>query len=110
MWGIAAASLATAAASSACCWVPLVAVALGFGAGGAAQVFERYRGELIAASVMLLAVGWYLAEKYANECAPDGTCLPESPRRRTLRRAFFAMCALAVGLFALLPEWLRMLR
>jgi len=49
-------SILVAALSSACCWLPLLAVGLGFSAFGFGTVFEQYR------LVLLLALaGGFLA-------------------------------------------------
>lgn len=104
-WGAALASLFAAAASSACCWLPLAALSLGVGIGGMGAVFERYRWPLLAASVGLLAIGWWLNERAAaTACAPDGTCPPSGSRRRTFHRVVLVICAAGIALFAALPE------
>lgn len=104
-WGAALASVFAAAASSACCWLPLAALSLGVGIGGMGAVFERYRWPLLGASVVLLAIGWWLNERAAAAaCAPDGTCPPAGSRRRTFNRVILVVCAVGVALFAALPE------
>ncbi|MEO6463825.1 MAG: hypothetical protein ABIP29_12200 [Candidatus Eisenbacteria bacterium] len=103
--GAALASVFAAAASSACCWLPLAALTLGVGIGGIGAAFERYRWPLLALSVVLLAVGWWLNERAtAAACAPDGTCPPSGSRLRTFNRVVLVICAVGVALFAALPE------
>lgn len=104
-WPAALASVAAAAASSACCWLPLAAVVFGIGAGGAGAVFERFRWPLLAVSVALLGIGWWLNERAARAaCAPDGTCPPAGARLRAFNRVVLVICAVGVALFAALPE------
>jgi hypothetical protein len=97
--------VAAAAASSACCWLPLAALGLGVGIGGAGAVFERYRWLFIGAAVLFLGLGWFLNERAAAvECAPDGTCPPSRSRLRGFNRVILAIGAVGVALFAFLPE------
>ena len=97
--------MAAAAASSACCWLPLLAVGLGVGAGGAGAVLERYRWPLIALSLGLLALGFFLNERAARTaCLPDGRCPPPQARRRLVQRVILGIAALGVVGFAFLPE------
>jgi hypothetical protein len=99
------ASVAAAAASSACCWLPVLAVGLGVGVGGAGAVFERYRWPLVVLSLALLALGFILNERAARVgCLPDGSCPPPQARRRLLHRVILGVAALGVVGFAFLPE------
>lgn len=91
--GAAFASVVAAAASSACCWLPLAAMSLGLGIGGMGGMFERHRWALLGASGLLLALGWLLNERVTANCSPDGTCPPSPARRRTFNRIMLAACA-----------------
>jgi hypothetical protein len=105
--GPALASLLAAAASSACCWLPLAAMSLGVGVGGLGAAFERYRFPLLGIAAALLVAGWVLSERAAaRACAPDGTCPPSPARTRRLNRVVLALAAAGVIGFALLPEML----
>lgn len=97
-------SVAIAAASSACCWLPLVAVGLGLGAGGAAMMLDRYRWIFLVLASVLLAVGFYLNYRRDDPCDPDGSCPPERQRFRVANRAVLWSSAGLVAIFALLPE------
>ena len=104
-WPAALASVAAAAASSACCWLPLSAVVFGIGVGGAGAGFERFRWPLLAISIGLLGIGWWLNERAARAaCAPDGSCPPAGRRLRAFNRVVLVFGAVGVTLFATLPE------
>jgi len=69
-------------AASACCWLPLVALATGASYGGAAAVFERYRPLLGAVALAALAAGFfalYVAPRLRRrEAASEGGACDES--------------------------------
>ena len=97
-------SVAVAAASSACCWLPLLTVGLGFGAGGAAVALDRFRWTFLGAAALLLGVGFYLNYRREAHCAPDGSCLPQRPLLRTINRVVLWCSAILVAVFASFPE------
>lgn len=68
-------SLLVAALSSACCWVPLLAVGLGFSAVGVGTVFERYRALLLALATGFL-VGAIVLQRRSRRACDGDTCPP----------------------------------
>lgn len=66
-------SILVAALSSACCWLPLVAVGLGSSAAGFGAAFEQFRGPMLALAAGLL-VGAVLLERRRQRaaCERDG--------------------------------------
>lgn len=92
-------SVLLAALSSACCWLPLLAVALGFSAVRVGSIFEAYRWPLVALAVGLVVVGAVFQRRRA--CAQDG-CPP--PRRSGLLTPLLG--GVFVVLFAVIPEGL----
>lgn len=54
-------ALVTAVAASACCWLPLALIALGFSAAGVGALFERYQPILLAATFAFLTLAWGLS-------------------------------------------------
>jgi mercuric ion transport protein len=99
-----AGAVLSAALASACCWLPLVAVALGFSAGGAGARFERYRLPLLLAAFAFLALGTYLNER-RPACAPDGTCPEPRPGLKRFNRVVLALCAVLTLLLAAFPDY-----
>lgn len=51
----------TAVMGSACCWLPLVLIALGFSAAGVGNFLDHYRPYFLMTAFALLGVAWYLA-------------------------------------------------
>jgi copper chaperone CopZ len=98
-------AVAAAAAASLCCIGPLVFVALGLGAFGAAAVFETLRPYLLSAAALLLAFGFYRAyfRRSGAACAPGEACATK-PSGRATRGALWvaAFCVIA---FALSPYY-----
>ena len=94
-------SVLLAALSSACCWLPLLAVALGFSAVGVGSIFEAYRWPLVALAVALIVVGAVFQRRQRRACAQDG-CPP--PRRNRFLTPLLG--GVFVVLFAVIPEGL----
>ena len=97
-------SVVVAAASSACCWLPLLTVGLGLGAGGAAVTLDRYRWLFLGVAALLLGVGFYLNHRREAPCAADGSCAPQRPLLRTFNRVVLWSSAVLVAVFAGFPE------
>ena len=91
---------------SACCWIPLLAIALGLSAGGAAVALERFRWPFLGAALAFLALGLYLNERQAGACGPDGTCPEPHPGLRRFNRVVLTIAAAFVLLLAALPSYL----
>lgn len=99
-----ASSLLAAALSSACCWLPLLLVAVGVSAGGFSLAFAPFRPWLIAFAVASLAFGVWFSERRFRAADACG-CTPASRRRRTLNRVMLAISAMGVVAFALFPRY-----
>ena len=95
--------LVAAILSSACCWLPLVFVALGVSAGGVALAFEPLRPLLIGIAVVLLGFGVWWTERNARRALACGC--PLSRRRLALNRGMLALSALGMLAFAFLPQY-----
>lgn len=99
-------SVISAIASSACCWLPLVLLATGFSAAGAATMFERFRPVFLAAAVVLLAVGFFFNYRPRHEpCGPEGSCPMPNRRVQRLSRTLLWVSAVLVAAFALFPNY-----
>lgn len=91
-------------AASLCCILPVVFVALGVGAFGAAAAFETARPYLLSAAAVLLAFGFYRAYFQREEvCAPGEQCAT-NPINRASRVGLW-LTSIAVAAFALAPYY-----
>lgn len=98
-------SILVAALSSACCWLPLLAVGLGFSAVGIGTVFERYRVLLLGLAAGFLVGAVVLQRRSRRACEGD-TCPP--PRGSGLVLPIVG--GLGILAFAVVPEvsaWFR---
>ena len=77
--GLVGASILVAALSSACCWLPLLAVGLGFSALGVGSIFEAYRWPLIAVAGLSIVGAVVLQRRSQLACERDG-CRPARGR------------------------------
>ena len=89
--------------ASLCCIGPLLFVALGIGAFGAASVFESARPYLLGAAVLALAFGFYRTYFRRESCAPGEVCATK-PINRASRAALWVV-SVAVLVFALAPYY-----
>ena len=90
--------------SSVCCIGPLLAVALGGGAFGAAAALQSARPYLLVVASAFLAFGFYRAYfRRRPECAPGEACATKPVTR--MNRAALWMSSVAVLAFALWPYY-----
>ena len=94
-------SIVAAVLSSACCWLPLAAIALGFSVAGVAGFFERWRIPLVLVAGLLLAVGFWFA--YGP---PARTAACRFPRVLRFRRGMLWVSTLLVLVATSFPQWL----
>jgi mercuric ion transport protein len=100
----AGAGVTAAFASALCCAGPLIAVALGVSGAGVAVAFEPLRPYLLAATAVLLSLGFYLLRREERRaCEPGEPCADPAARRR-MKRALWTATALAI-VFATYPVW-----
>ncbi len=98
------ASIGAALAASLCCVGPLVAVILGVGAFGAANVFVHFRPYLLGITLALLAGAFYLVYRPAKtgDCS-QGACSIQSPGHYSKTMLWIA--TILVLLFATFPYY-----
>ena len=92
-------SILVAALSSACCWLPLLAVGLGFSAVGFGTVLEQYRLVPLALAAGFLAGAVLLQRRSLRACESD-TC----PAPRGSGLILPVVGGIGVLAFAVLPE------
>jgi mercuric ion transport protein len=102
-------AVASALASSACCWLPLLLVGLGASVGRVAMLVERFRPLLLGATFGLLAVGFYLNHRRAKQpeaCAPGSACATlRGSRLAQLNRTVLWISTAIVLAFAFFPSY-----
>lgn len=106
--GLAAAmgALGAAALSAACCWLPLLFIGLGVSSAGVGAFFDAWRGPLVAASVGLLGLGFYLAYFRKPACEPGDACAAPNPRAGLRNKALLWFATIFVAAFTFFPEYI----
>ena len=97
-------ALVAAILSSACCWLPLVAIGLGASSAGVGAFFEAWRVPLLVATVILLGAGFYLVYRKPR-CAPGESCEVPNPRLQRINRGMLWLTTIFVAAFAFFPEY-----
>lgn len=95
--------------ASLCCVGPLLFVTLGVGAG-LASAFEPFRPVFTAATVALLAVGFYVVYgKRPAAVTPDAACASDEtcviPGNRTRDRVLLWVATVVALLLLTFPQW-----
>lgn len=98
-----AGAVASALASSACCWLPLLLFGLGASGVGIAALFARFRFVFLGSAAGLLALAFYLNYRRQEVCRPDGSCVAIGRRTRRVTRAVLWVSTVLVVTFALFP-------
>lgn len=97
------AALASAGLASVCCIGPLVLTGLGLGGLGLAAGLTQYRSLFLALTVLVLAVGFYLAYRKREVPCADGSCELRSGSR-TMKAMLWTVTVLALAM-ATFPSW-----
>lgn len=122
-------ALASAVVASACCWLPLLLVAVGVSGGALAATFEAWRPVLLPVTLLLLGVAFYFTYRrprvalsaglHSGPSGDDYCCVPEagtveaccppgSTRGMTLKRVNKAMLWVVTAFvlaFAFFPNY-----
>ena len=98
-------SVVAAVLSSACCWLPLLLIALGASAAGVAGVFEAYRPYLMAVAVCSLGFGFYRIYFRRQQCQPGSACPAPNRRLRVLSQVTLWTATALVGAFVFFPNY-----
>lgn len=91
--------------SSACCWLPLGAIAIGASAAGVGSFFEAWRPYFLGLTGLFLAAGFYLVYFRKPKCAPGEACAVPNLRLQRLNKVMlWGASAVVIG-FALFPNY-----
>ncbi len=104
LWAIGG-SVGSAALASACCWGPLVLLAVGASAAGVSSAFERTRPLFLALAAVFLSTGFYLNYFRKRRAVACSTCAAPRPRLTRLNRATLWVSTVVVLSVALFPNW-----
>lgn len=98
-------SVFAAAVASACCWLPLLLIVVGASAAGVSAFFDQVRPWFLAASVILLAVGFYLNYFRREECEEGAACATPNRTMQRTSRVMLWFATAGVLAFALFPNY-----
>jgi len=104
LWAVAA-SVASGAVASACCWVPLLLLGFGLSSAGLSTTFQKVRPLFLALCLVLLSFGFYVVYLRKEVCAPGASCAARSPKLRRLKRVAFWVGTVGVCAFAFFPNY-----
>lgn len=116
-------TLASAVMASACCWLPLVLLAVGVSGAGIASTLETYRPLFIVVTIGFLAAAFYFtyrprkADAAAHGCcAPEGaeaeTCCPPNGKRfsmMTMNKIMLRVVTVLAVAFLFFPSYVGLL-
>lgn len=99
------AAVLSAIAASACCWLPLLLVAVGASAAGVSAAFEKVRPVFLLIAPLLLGAGFYFAYFRKEACGPGGACTAPNPRLTRFNRAMLWIATGLVLVIAFFPSY-----
>lgn len=99
-------ALLAALLSSACCWLPLLLLAFGASAVGAAAFFETFRGVFLGLTGLLLAGGFYYVYFRKNTCSLGNSCGTPRPGQQKFTKVSLWLITGAVLIFAFFPNYI----
>jgi copper chaperone CopZ len=98
-------SVLAAAIASACCWLPLLLIVAGASAVGVSALFEQVRPWFLAASAVLLVVGFYLNYFRREKCEDGEACATPNRKLQRTSRVMLWIATVGVLAFALFPNY-----
>jgi copper chaperone CopZ len=98
-------SIVSAIAASACCWLPLLALAFGLSAAGASAAFEAFRPIFLLAAAGFLGGSLYLSCFRRPSCATGEACAVPNPWLRRFNRAMLGLTTVVTLAVALFPSY-----
>ncbi|MCH8192564.1 MAG: cation transporter [Planctomycetes bacterium] len=103
-------ALASAMVASACCWLPLLLIAVGVSGGALAATFEAWRPVLLPVTFVLLSVAFYFTYRKPEVSAASGAacCPPARAKGITLKKVNKGMLWVVTAfvlVFAFFPNY-----
>ena len=109
-------AVVAAVLSSACCWLPLLLVAVGVSAGSAGVLFESYRWLFLGVTAVLLAAGFYFvyfrqplarlgAGAAPTACKPGDACAAPNRKLQRFNKIMLWVATVFVASFAFFPNY-----
>lgn len=105
----AGASVLSAIVASACCWLPLLLVAVGASAAGVSAAFERARPFFLVLAPIFLGAGFYFAYFRRKACAPGDACAAPGGGLKRFNRAMLWVASVVVVAVAFFPNYVGLL-
>ena len=99
------AAVVAAVFSSACCWLPLLLIAIGASTVGIAAFFETYRLYFLFGAGLLLGAGFYFVYFRRERCEPGSVCAVPKRRLESLNKVMLWVASGLVLVFALFPNY-----
>jgi copper chaperone CopZ len=98
-------SVLSALAASACCWIPLLLIALGVSAGGVSAWFEDFRLVFLGITAVLLGTGFYFVYFRKPYCAPGSACATPNLKLQRVSRVMLWVATVVVIATAAFPNY-----
>ena len=98
-----AGSVFAALLASACCWLPLILIAIGVSAGGVAALFETTRFFFLGMAAVLLPIGFYFTYFRKNSSDSCSTCDTVPRKAKVFNRSLLWLSTVAVIAFSAFP-------
>lgn len=103
---VALGGLTAAILSSACCWLPLLLIAVGAGTTSVGGFFDEYRSVLLVGTAGLLGASFYLVYFHEEKCLPGRACAVPSPRYERVNKITLWVATLPAVIFAFFPNYI----
>ena len=97
--------LVSAVVASACCWLPLLLVAVGVSGAAVSATFENYRPLFLTLTFGFLAVAFYLAYRPKKTSEGASCCPPRTTAIARVNRAVLWVVAAVALAFAFFPTY-----
>lgn len=101
-------ALVAAVFSSACCWLPLIAIGLGASSASVGAFFAAWRIPLLMATIGLQGTAFYFVYRKPR-CTPRGTCESPNTQIRRFNRVMLWSTTVLIVAFTFFPEYINII-